>query len=596
MTGDGWREGHRILTERVARLPAIVARAARETDVALDLGPLRARRLATTGIGSSEAHARLLAHLVAEHTTLPARFLPPSALLAPGPEHADDALVVFSQGLSPNAQLVLTHAARWQRLVLATAVTDPGRLAPLRGRGIAVVHFAGEDEYGTLVRVIGPLTGLVCALRLAGSFGVRVPVPHGGLEAALEAAPAAVAAVTPATLAAPLALVASGSYVDLVSNLRRKVLEGMLRPLPPVWDPLEFAHGPFQQAFAAPATFLALTRPDARDEEPLLARLEAVLVPQRHALVRLPATLPMPLALLEHEMQLNTLLLRDLEARAVDQVRWPGRDREQPLYALAALPAGRRMAEHVWPEVAALVARGCRTAVLPLGSTEQHGPHLPLDTDTAIGDALAERLCAAVGDAVACPTLPIGCASEHLSFPGTLHVEPATLMAVLRDTIRALGRHGIARAFIFSAHGGNAEPLRAGLPALRRDCGAVEVDAFTDLDRLTAVLHAESAAAGVDPAAAGHHAGEVETSILLALAPARVRSGALSAGLLTGTDDAQKLFHPDLRMHAPEGTVGDPRGADAARGLRYLRAWTGLLVEAYRREKNSPQATGTQNE
>src|SRR5262249_11352201 len=80
-----------------------------------------------------------------------------------------------------------------------------------------------------------------------------------------------------------------------------------------------------------------------------------------------------------------------------------------------------------WPAAERLVARGCRPAILPLGSTEQHGPHLPLDTDTVIGDALAERLCAAVDDAVACPTLPLGCTGEHLGFPGTLHVEPATL-------------------------------------------------------------------------------------------------------------------------------------------------------------------------
>src|SRR5262249_55080492 len=190
-------------------------------------------------------------------------------------------------------------------------------------------------------------------------------------------APAAVAGVTPATLAAPLALIASGSYVELVSNLRRKVLEGMLRPLPAVWDPLELAHGPFQQAFAAPAAFLALTRPQARAEGPLLARFEAIFDPQRPALARLPASLPSPLALLEHEMQLNALMLRDLELRAVDQVRWPGRDREQPLYALASPPVGRRMAAQAWPEVAALVARGCRTAGLPLRSAGQHGPPPP---------------------------------------------------------------------------------------------------------------------------------------------------------------------------------------------------------------------------
>jgi creatinine amidohydrolase/Fe(II)-dependent formamide hydrolase-like protein len=596
MTAGDWREGHRLLAERIARLPAIVRDAARDPDVPLDLDVTGIRRLATTGIGSSEAHARLLAHLVAEHTALPARFLPPSALLVPGPGCAEDALVVFSQGLSPNAQLALAHAARWRCVVAATAVTDAGRLAALRARGVTVVPFAGEGEFGTLVRVIGPLTGSLCVLRLARAFGVVVRVPPDRLAAAVAQAPAAAAGVTWAALAAPLALVASGAYAELVTNLRRKILEGMLRPMPPVWDPLELAHGPFQQAFAAPATFLALTRPDAPEEEPLLARLEAMLEPERHALVRLPASLPMPFSLFEHEMQLNALLLRELESRAVDQVRWPGRGHEQPLYDVSSLPIGRRMAAHVWPEVATLVAGGCRTAVLPLGSTEQHGPHLPLDTDTVIGDALAERLCAEVGDALACPTLPVGCASEHLAFPGTLHLEPATLAAVLRDAIRALGRHGIARVFLFSAHGGNAEPLRAALPELRRACAPVAVDAFTDLGRLTDVLRAVSAACGIPPASAGHHAGETETSMLLALDPARVRNDALAPGLLTTADDPQRLFYPDLRVNAPDGTVGDPRGADAARGARYLRAWTELLAEAYRREKNHIHATGTQNE
>src|SRR5262249_30915459 len=143
-----WREGHRLLAGRIARLPAIVRDAARDADVPLDLGVTGVRRLAATGIGSSEAHARLLVHLVAEHTTLPARLLPPSALLAPGPGCAEDVLVVFSQGLSPNAQLALTHAARWRRVVAATAVTDAGRLAPLHARGVTVVRFAGEGESG----------------------------------------------------------------------------------------------------------------------------------------------------------------------------------------------------------------------------------------------------------------------------------------------------------------------------------------------------------------------------------------------------------------------------------------------------------------
>jgi len=78
--------------------------------------------------------------------------------------------------------------------------------------------------------------------------------------------------------------------------------------------------------------------------------------------------------------------------------------------------------------------------------------------------------------------------------------------------------------------------------------------------------------------------------------PAQVRSDALAPGLLTTAADPQRLFYPDLRANAPDGTVGDPRSADAVRGARYLRAWTGLLAEAYRREKNHVHATGTQNE
>jgi creatinine amidohydrolase/Fe(II)-dependent formamide hydrolase-like protein len=593
MTGNGWRDGHAHLSERIAALPALAARAAREIERPFEVEIDGTGGLVATGIGSSEAHARLLAHLVAERTRRPARFVPASALVAPSAAPAADTLVLFSQGLSPNARLVLGHVARWPRVVVATSVTDSARLAPFRARGVTVVSFAGENEFGTLVRVIGPLAGTLCAVRLARAFGAAIDVPAERIEPALGSAFDAASRIAPAALRAPIAFIASGSYGELVTNLRLKVLEGMLRPLPPTWDLLHLAHGPFQQALTGPAVFLALTRADAPGDESLLVRFEAMLEPTRHTLLRLHASLPSPLALLEHEMHLNALMLCELEARGVDQVRWPGRGLDGPLYDLSSPPLERRLGACTWREVETLVAQGCLTAILPLGSTEQHGGHLPLDTDTVLGDALAARLSAAVGDAIVCPTLPVGCASEHLGFPGTLHVEPATLAATARDTIRALGRHGITRVFLFSAHGGNVEPLRAMLPALETDCAPVVVSAFADLEVLTSVLHAESAEAGVPLAEAGHHAGEIETSILLALDPARVRTP-LAAGVAAGAD-AQPLFYPDLRANAPDGVVGDPRRADAARGLRYLRAWTRLLVDAYRGEKNSHQATGTKN-
>lgn len=578
--------GHALLAERIARLPSLLRAAAGDDPLALR----PPRRLTATGVGSSEAHARLLVHLAVEQAGLPARFLPLSAFAAPLPPAPDDLLVVFSQGVSPNARLALATAAAWGEVVLATAAT----VAP--GTGVRVVRFAGEDEYGTLLRVTGPMAGYLAALRIA-----RALTPDPGSVPALdveriaehvERAGARALSPPPAPLVDPV-LVTSGAYGDLVRNLQYKLMEGLLIPMPPAWDVLHVAHGPFQERCDRPTTWLVLARADAPGEADLVARLEAMLPRDRHRLLRLTATLPGPLALFEHEAQLNALVLREIADRGIDQAAWPGRGRDAPLYGLAEPPAAP-LAAHTWPEVAAAVGDGRRTVVVALGSTEQHGPHLPLDTDTRIAEALAARVAGRVPGAVVGPTLAVGCASEHLDFPGTLHCTPATLASLLADVLGSLARHGFTAAFVFSAHGGNVGALRDALPALRLAAAPMRVVAHGDLDEVTAALHAAAADGGVTAEAAGHHAGEIETSILLAIRPAAVRPGR-AAGRLAPTAGAQSLFYPSLRREAPDGTVGDPRAADAARGERYLAAWTDVLVDAWERATNSPHAKGTQN-
>src|SRR5690606_15333611 len=90
-----------------------------------------------------------------------------------------------------------------------------------------------------------------------------------------------------------------------------------------------------------------------------------------------------------------------------------------------------------------------------------------------------------------------------------------------------------------------------------------------------------SARFGVAPDAAGQHAGETETSIIAALAPALVRRERLRAGLTGALPPAHEFFYPDLRRHASDGTGGDPRGASAARADAYLDAWVDVLVAAW---------------
>jgi len=245
----------------------------------------------------------------------------------------------------------------------------------------------------------------------------------------------------------------------------------------------------------------------------------------------------------------------------------------------------RSLATLAWPELDRLIASGCRTAVLPLGATEQHGPHLPFATDTWIAEALAARFCDRVPEAVQLPAVTLGCSAEHAAFPGTLSLRAETLRAVLVDVVAGLAAHGFDSAFIFSAHGGNDAALRDMLPQLAAAARPVQVIAFTGIEQLTATWRAAAASAGVDADAAGHHAGEFETSILLALRPDSVRAGELAAGLVDVGDDAQAVFYPSLRAHSPSGVVGDPRGASATRAESYLAAWVDALVTAYRREK-----------
>jgi len=628
---DAWRAGHRLLAARVAALPELLARVLAEAPPRSRLETAAVAGIVVTGVGSSAAHARLLAWLLVEHAGLRARFRPLGDFVGGGAARDDEALIVVSQGLSPNARLALAEPGRWRHVALVTASGPPAAraaddpraaekrrlVADLRARGVEVHGLgAGEDEYGTLVRVVGPMAGYLCVLRLAAGLaaaaGGSPPYRADDLARVPNAVAAAGARVCALDLGDPgallggrLAFLARGSYAELVDNLRYKVLEGMLRPLPPVWDLLHLAHGPLQELAGHATTLLALTRSGDAAAADLLARAVAALEPDGHRVLPLAAELPGSLALFEHEAAMNELMLRFVAARGIDQVDWPGRGREAALYDLGRMAAAssggdgekhgdrssratRSLAALTWPEVERACAAGPRTAVLALGSTEQHGPHLPCGTDTWIAEALAARFAAAVPEAVVLPVLPVGCAAEHLDFPGTLHLRPETLTAALVDLMASLRRHGFASAFVFSAHGGNFAPLAAALPALRAAAAPMTVAAFTDLARLTALWHAESAAYGVGAAASGHHAGELETSIVRALRPDAVRASALVAGTAVAAGaDAQALFYPSLRPHAPSGTVGDPRAADAARGERYLAAWVELLLAAYRSAKKS---------
>ena len=108
-------------------------------------------------------------------------------------------------------------------------------------------------------------------------------------------------------------------------------------------------------------------------------------------------------------------------------------------------------AENTWKE---LKDSGVDTAIVSFGAIEQHGLHLPLATDFILAQERALELGRRL-NAYVLPTMPFGCSREHMSFPGTITLRPATLAAVLEDIVESLYHHGFRKIVLFSAHGGN---------------------------------------------------------------------------------------------------------------------------------------------
>jgi creatinine amidohydrolase len=220
--------------------------------------------------------------------------------------------------------------------------------------------------------------------------------------------------------------------------------------------------------------------------------------------------------------------------------------------------SARLLAARAWPE---LERRAIELLAVPLGATEQHGPHLPLDTDTRVATALAERLAGSRPGVLVAPALSYGASGEHETFPGTLSIGHAALELVVLELVRSASRW-VERTVLISGHGGNAAALRRAERRLRAEGRAV-------LAWMPAIEDGDA------------HAGRVETSLLLALAPGQVRVGRLAPGNRTRLSELMATIRErTVRSVSPNGVLGDPRGASAAEGQTLLERMGDELCEA----------------
>jgi len=227
-----------------------------------------------------------------------------------------------------------------------------------------------------------------------------------------------------------------------------------------------------------------------------------------------------------------------------------------------------RLDRTTWPDAARHAQAGW-ILLIPLGSTEQHGLHLPLTTDTDIAQAVAEAAADRRGHVVVAPALSYGSSGEHQGFAGTLSIGQEAIELVLVELGRSASTD-FTHTVVVSAHGGNALPLKRAMERLGAEGRPVE--AWT-------------------PRWGGDlHAGRTETSLMLAIAPDRVAMTRAEPGdRRTAAALLPLLRDKGVRAVSANGVLGDPSGASAEEGRRLLSEAADDLVRTLDLRSNRRQ-------
>jgi creatinine amidohydrolase len=244
-----------------------------------------------------------------------------------------------------------------------------------------------------------------------------------------------------------------------------------------------------------------------------------------------------------------------------------------------------RMSEMTRVDIQKALDRNFRTVVFAVGSNEQHGPHLPTCTDSLIGDVLASKVAAKLGKALQAPSINVGCSDSHMMFPGAISLRPETLKSLIHDYCVSLAKQGFKNIFILPSHGGNFNAVREITDELSQSLEGTKVVSYTDLKGLLGFLAEFSSKYGITAGESGAHAGESETSMVLAIRKDLVDMKNAETGFLGSFDDEIMglMWSQGIKAISKNGVLGDPCKAEAGQGEEYLELWAEKMVDFVRK-------------
>lgn len=242
-----------------------------------------------------------------------------------------------------------------------------------------------------------------------------------------------------------------------------------------------------------------------------------------------------------------------------------------------------------WPDIQAVIKQGYTTVVFGIGSTEQHGPHLPIKTDAALADEMIFRVASRLGNTLIAPTIRVGCSEHHLAFAGSISLQSSTLEAVLTDYVNSLQKHGFRTIILIPTHGGNFSTVQKAVQTLQKKYADRHIIGITDLFGFIEPTYKIAEKAGLTREEAGAHAGESETSMMLVIHPHLVKQGRFESGYTgpTGQKEVELIMKKGMTALTQNGILGDPVKANPERGEKYLQGIVDYFISEIKNKLKS---------